>query len=473
MTIQHNHWIDGKDTAPAGGAYLSTLVPATRSAGDEIARGTAEDVNLAVDAASGSWKAWARKSAAERSDVLHGIANAIDANFEQFAELEGAATGKTPAQLKFEIDVSASYFRYYAGIVRSLHGRTIDQGASNHTYTRLEPYGVVAVITPWNLPLNQAARAVAPALAVGNSVILKPSELTSISTLLLGRLAKDAGLPDGVLNILTGTGAEVGGPLTAHPDVRRIAFTGSVATGKHLAGVAAERLIPVTLELGGKSPVVVFADADMDRAISAAVTGIQANSGQICSATTRLLVEESAHDEVVAKVVAKVESLQPGVDFGPIITQPQFDKVLGYFDVAAGEGLKPAVGGGAYTEGRGAAGLYIRPTVYAGVSPASRLAKEEVFGPVLVTIPFKDEADALRLANDSEYGLVASIWTGDLARGIRLAEQIDAGQVGVNGGALTVETPFGGFKNSGYGREKGAEALHDYAQVKSVSISLL
>ncbi len=473
MTIKHNHWIDGKDTAPAGGAYLATLVPATRSAGDEIARGTAEDVSLAVSAASASWKTWARKSAAERSEVLHGIANAIDANFEKFAELESAATGKTAAQLKFEIDMSANYFRYYAGIVRSLHGRTIDQGAANHTYTRLEPYGVVAVITPWNLPLNQAARACAPALAVGNAVILKPSELTSISPLLLGKLAKDAGMPDGVFNILTGTGAEVGGPLVAHPEVRRIAFTGSVATGKHLAGVAAERLIPVTLELGGKSPVVVFADADMDRAIAAAVTGIQANSGQICSATTRLLVEESVHDEVVAKVVAKVESLQPGVDFGPIITEPQFDKVLGYFDVAAGEGLKPAVGGSAYTEGPGAAGLYIRPTVYAGVSPASRLAKEEVFGPVLVTIPFKDEADALRLANDSEYGLVASVWTGDLARGIRLAEQIDAGQVGVNGGALTVETPFGGFKNSGYGREKGVEALHDYAQVKSVSVSLL
>ncbi|HEY3737096.1 MAG TPA: aldehyde dehydrogenase family protein [Jatrophihabitans sp.] len=472
MTTRHNHWINGKDEAPAGGAYLSTLIPATRQSGDEIARGNAEDVERAVDAAAQAWRGWARRTSAERGDVLHAVANAIAAHYDEFVELERAATGKTDAQLKFEIDTSIAYFRYYAGVVRTFGGRTIDAGGSTHTYTRLEPYGVVAIITPWNLPLNQSARAVAPALAVGNAVILKPSEFTSITSVLLGRLASEAGLPDGVLSVVTGTGPEVGAPLVEHPAVRRIAFTGSVATGKHLATVAANRLVPATLELGGKSPVIVFADADMDRAVAAAVTGIQANSGQICSATTRLLVEASVHDEVVARVVERVRALQPGPDFGPIITQAQYEKVLDYFDWASGEGITPAIGGAAYADGPGAAGLFVQPTVYAGVAPDGKLAQEEIFGPVLVTIPFTDEDDAVRIANNTEYGLVGSVWTRDVARGIRIAEQVDAGQIGVNGGALTVETPFGGYKNSGYGREKGVEAMHDYAQVKSVSISL-
>ena len=472
MPTRHDHWIGGKPEEPASGAYLPTLDPTTRQPGDEIAAGSAADVERAVAAAAAAQPAWARRSAAERSELLHQVADAVESGADELIELDRACTGKIAGQLQMEADTSAAYFRYYAGIVRAHHGRTIDQGGGNHTYTRLEPYGVVAVITPWNFPLNQACRASAPALAAGNAVVAKPSEFTSTSTLHLARLATEAGLPDGLLNVVTGTGPDVGSPLAAHPAVRRIAFTGSVATGRHLATIAAGRLVPMTLELGGKSPIVVFADAPRDRAVAAAVTAVAMNAGQVCSATTRLLVEASVHDEVVARVVEAVERLEPGVDFGPMITEAQYHKVLDHFAAARAAGAVPLTGGAAYDDGPAARGLYVRPTVYAGVRPELRIAREEVFGPVLVTMPFTDEADALTLANNTDYGLVASIWSGDVSRALRLAEQIEAGQVAVNGGALTIETPFGGFKQSGYGREKGIDALHEYAQTKTISLSL-
>jgi acyl-CoA reductase-like NAD-dependent aldehyde dehydrogenase len=472
VTVRHEHFVGGKAVAPVGGRYLSTIDPRTRAAGDQIAAGTAEDVDKAVDAAGAAQPGWAHATGAERSEVLHAVADALWRGADELMALERACTGKLDSQLQLEADMSASYFRYYAGILRAVSGRTIDLGLRNHTYTRLEPYGVVAAITPWNLPLNQACRAVAPALAVGNAVVIKPSEFTSTSTLRLAQLATEAGLPDGVLNVITGTGPDAGTPLAAHASVRRIAFTGSVATGRHLATVAAGRLVPLTLELGGKSPLVVFADADLDRAVAAAVSTVAFNAGQVCSATSRLLVDGRVHEEVAARVVDAVGQLEPGVDFGPMITEAQYRKVLEHVAAARTEGVEPATGGGAYDEGPAARGFYVRPTVYVGVSPEVRIAREEVFGPVLVTMPFTDEADALARANDTDYGLVAAVWSGDVARGLRVAEQINAGQVAVNGGALTIETPFGGFKQSGYGREKGTEALLDYAQTKTISLSL-
>jgi aldehyde dehydrogenase (NAD+) len=416
---RHDHWIGGRAVTPTSGTYLPTLDPTTCQPGHEVAAGGLADAECAVAAAAEAQHAWARRPAAERSRLLHLVADAIEAGAEELIALERSCTGKPAFQARRDVEIAAAYFRYYAGIVLAHSGRTIDQGAGTHTYTRLEPYGVVAVITPWNMPLTQACRGVAPALAVGNAAVVKPSEFTSTSTLALAQLSSGAGLPDGVLNVVTGTGADVGTPLAAHPDVRRIVFTGSVATGRYLTSIAGDRIVPMTLELGGKSPLVVFADADLDRAVAAAVHTVVYNAGQICSATTRLLIEGDVHDELPA-----------------------------------------------------AEGQFVRPTVYANVPADALLAREEIFGPVLVTATFADEAQALTLANDTEYGLVASVWSGDLARGLRVAEQIDAGQVAVNGGPLTIETPFGGYKQSGYGREKGLEALSEYAQTKTISVSL-
>ena len=370
MTVRHDHWIGGKAAEPASGRYLGTLDPRTRRSGAEIAAGNADDVESAVAAAGGGAAGVGRDgppSSAPMSCTAWPMPSTL--RRDELIELEQASTGKVTAQARSEVDTAAAYFRYYAGIVRAHGGRTIDQGSRFHTYTRYEPYGVVGIITPWNFPMNQACRGVAPALAAGNAVVLKPSEITSLSSLHLARVATEAGLPDGLLNVVTGTGPDVGTPLVTHPDVARVAFTGSVATGRHLAGLAAERLIPATLELGGKSPVVVFADADLDRAVAACVTAVSMNAGQVCTATTRLLAEASVHDEMVRRIVEGVERLEPGVDFGPMITEPQYDKVLEHFAEAEAAGLTPAVGGSVYADGPGSEGLYIRPTVYAGVSP--------------------------------------------------------------------------------------------------------
>ncbi|MEU9242684.1 aldehyde dehydrogenase family protein [Streptomyces sp. NPDC048385] len=470
MVIRHDHWIDGRATPPDGQAWLATLDPSTRRPGDEIAAGGPADVSKAVAAADRAARAWAGRSPADRGAVLHRIADVVEADAQALMEAERSCTGKVPAQLRLEVEMSAAYFRYYAEVVRAAgQGQVIEQGSGVHTYTRHEPYGVVGVITPWNLPLNQAVRTLAPALAMGNSVVVKPSEYTSVPTLRLAWLASQAGTPDGVLNVVTGTGPQAGEALAADPRVGRLAFTGSVATGRYLSGVTGGGLTPITLELGGRSSLIVFAGADLDRAVAAAVTALAENSGQVCSATARLLVEERVHDEVVDRVVAAAEKLQPATDFGPLITQEQYQKVLGFFADAP---VPPATGGGPFQRGPAARGLYVRPTVYARVPHDARIAREGVFGPVLVTSSFSDEAEALAMANDTEYGLTAAVWSGDLAQGLRIAERIEAGQVSVNGGPLTIETPFGGYKHRGHGREKGLAALYEYAQLKTVSASL-
>ena len=463
-------WIAGRAVAPAGGQYLASYSPVDGELVAEIAQGTPADAAAAAEAAAAAQPAWAALSSAQRSQALLAVAAVLREHFDEFVELEAAETGKLTSHLKFEISNSIEYFEYYAAVVRGLRGQSLEPAAGSFAFVRREPYGVAAVVTPWNAPLNQACRESAPALAVGNTVVIKPSEFTSATTLTLGRLATEAGLPPGVLNVVSGTGPEVGEPLLRRPEVAKIAFTGSVATGRRVALVAAERIVPVTLELGGKSASIVFADANLEAAARAVAQGFTVNSGQVCSANTRLLVERSIHDDLVARVAGIVAEMKAAQNFGPIITPAQFEKVQEYWEIAEKEGAKRVVGGTVAADGDLAKGHYVLPTVYTNVEPSMRLAREEVFGPVLAVTAFDDEDEAVRLANSTEYGLSSGVWTRDLGRALRVASRIQAGQVSVNGGVVNSETPFGGYRNSGLGRVKGIEALNTYTQLKTISM---
>jgi acyl-CoA reductase-like NAD-dependent aldehyde dehydrogenase len=407
--MRHDHWIAGTTMLPNSMRYLPCIDPATLRVNAEVAAGDAADVDAAVRSARSAAPAWASCSAAERGAVLLAIADAMTDDAAELMDLERMETGKVPAQLTLEIQASIDYLRYYAGVARGFSGRTVDGGAGQHIFTRWRPHGVVGVITPWNLPLNQSCRSIAPALAAGNAVVVKPSEFTSRSTLRLAELASAAGLQPGLLNVITGTGAEAGAALVGHGGVDKITFTGSVPTGMDVAATSAARLRPVTLELGGKSPLIVFDDADLDRALDAAVSAAATNSGQVCSATARLLIHEDIYDDFLTRLAAALAALVPGVHFGPMITQSQYEKVLGYFGVARDEGAQLVIGGAPLEDPADGPSRYIAPTLYRDVKPAMRVAREEIFGPVLVALSFAGEKEAVYLANDTEYGLVASI----------------------------------------------------------------
>jgi aldehyde dehydrogenase (NAD+) len=466
--VHYEHWIGGTPTSPKNGGYLESTSPLDGRVVAEIARGEEGDVDAAVQSALAAQPRWAALAPVRRSRILHEISLAIRDQADALVELEIAETGKLRSLASAEVETAADYFEFYASAVRAARSDVIDLGPAQHVFTRNEPYGVIGMITPWNAPITQAARGIAPALAVGNAVVVKPSEHTSATTLELARIGTSLGLPDGTLNVITGYGPEAGTPIVSHAGVSKVCFTGSVATGRAVARLAADRLIPVTLELGGKSPHVIFADADLDRAIAVAARAFTGNGGQVCSAGTRLIVEASVHDQVVAGIVEIVAKLRPGQDLPPMITPETFAKVTGYLEVARAEGARVATGGSAVA----GHDRHVWPTVLTNVTNDMRIAREEIFGPVVSVISFTTEEEAVAISNDTSYGLVAGVWTSNVDRALRMAARLEAGQVFVNDWTANVEAPFGGYKESGYGREKGLESLMEYTRPKSVLIRI-
>jgi acyl-CoA reductase-like NAD-dependent aldehyde dehydrogenase len=468
--------VDGRWSPAGAGPLHDVLDP---SSGEAIARfeeSSAGLVDAAVRSGERAWQgAWARTSPADRGRILLRCAEAVHRHAAALARLESLDTGKPLSQARADIDVSARYLEYYAGACDKLAGQTLSQPAGTFAYTLHEPYGVIAHITPWNAPLSQMMRGVAPSLAAGNAVVVKPSELTPLTTALAAVLLVEAGLPEGLCNVVLGPGSTVGEELVRHPLVQRIAFTGSVATGRHVGRAAADRVVGCNLELGGKSPTIVCADADLPRAAAAGALAVVRNSGQSCFATTRLLVDRTVHDRFVELVAAQLEGLTlgPGLedpDLGPLVSQTQRDRVLSLVEDARADGAHVVAGG---TDGGRSAGWFVAPTLLAGVTSGMPIAQTEVFGPVQSVLAFNDLDEAVRMANDTPYGLSAGVFTADLGRAHRLASALQAGQVQINRyTGAGVEIPFGGYKQSGIGREKGMDALLHYSQVKSVIVAL-
>jgi aldehyde dehydrogenase (NAD+) len=478
VIVPNSNYVAGSFEPISSGETMEVWSPVTGEKAGTVGRSTGADVDRAVRAAADAQPTWGALRPIARARVLSQIAAYIRANVEQFADAEYRQTGKVRHFVGHEIGAAADYFELYAGLCNMPQGERVDIGDDFHCYTRREPYGVVGIITPWNSPLGQLARGLAPALAVGNAVVAKPSEFTSTTSLMLAQAAvEQCGLPAGLFNVVTGRGSEAGAALVGHPLVRKVAFTGSVRAGREIGHIAADRIIPLTLELGGKSANIIFDDADIDAAVRSAVMAIALNSGQVCWAGSRLLVHSPLYDRVLAALaeVAKGFRAGPGPEctMGAITTRAQYDRVRSFFDVAAADGARLLVGGPDVHDPNWGEGWYVPLTIYADVSNDMRIAREEIFGPILSVIPFDTEDAAVTIANDSDYGLLAGIWTTSLSRAHRVAAQIQAGSVSINEYTSgDIELPFGGFKNSGYGKEKGAVALDHYSHLKTVRIRL-
>jgi aminomuconate-semialdehyde/2-hydroxymuconate-6-semialdehyde dehydrogenase len=476
------NYINGELTPPRAGAYLDNVEPATGSAYSRAPDSGNDDVHAAVEAAKAAFEPWAALSPAERSRWLLNLADAIEARFEDFVRAESIDTGK-PIALARAMDIprAAANFRFFATAV--LHSREDVHITDPRTlnYTMRQPRGVAACISPWNLPLYLFSWKVAPALATGNTVVGKPSELTPMTAFMLGRVCAEIGFPPGVLNIVHGLGARAGAALVAHDDVAAISFTGGTATGRTIAAAAAPRFKKCSLELGGKNPVVVFADADMDRAVSTSVRGAFTNQGQVCLCGSRIFVEHSAFDEFVARFIEQTNQLRQGdpldesTQQGAVVSRAHLEKVLGCIARARQEGAIVHCGGerARVSSARCREGYFIQPTVMTNLSATCRTNQEEIFGPLVTITPFRGEAEAVEFANCTPYGLAATVWTSNLDRAHRAAAAIQAGVVWINCWLVRdLRTPFGGMKQSGVGREGGDEALRFFTESKNVCIQL-
>jgi aldehyde dehydrogenase (NAD+) len=474
-------YIDGRFVDAAGGKLFESHNPYLGEPWALIPQGSADDVDRAVRAAHRAFTSgdWPRFTASQRGALLRRLGDLVTRHARDLAEIEVRDNGKLFAEMSAQTAYMAQWYHYYGGLADKIEGAVIPTDKADVcNFSRSEPLGVIAAIVPWNSPLLLTAWKLAPALAAGNTVVIKPSEYTSASVLELMKLVEEAGFPPGVVNVVTGFGGDVGTPLVEHPLVRKVAFTGSDATGQRVYEAAARGLKRVSMELGGKSPNIVFDDAELDNAVKGVVSGIFAATGQTCIAGSRLLVQESIHDEFLERLVTFARTAQMGnpmeatTQIGPVTNVPQLEKILRYIDVAKSEGAKAVLGGMRASRPECGNGWFVEPTIFSGVRNRMRIAQEEVFGPVLAVIPFRDEDEAIAIGNDVVYGLAAGVWTQSIRRALAMSERLHAGTVWVNTyRAVSYLSPFGGYKRSGLGREGGQEMIKEYLQVKSVWIS--
>jgi len=471
----NGEWVDGS-------RKFDTINPATGEVLTQIVEASADDVDRAVKAARYAFEdrtgPWRKMSASERGRLLWRLADLVEKNIDELAELETLDNGKPIFESKFvDMPMVVDVLRYYAGLATKIHGETVNTFESAFTYTLREPVGVVGLIIPWNFPLLLASWKVGPALACGCTIVMKPAEQTPLTTLRFGELAIEAGVPPGVLNIVTG-GPEAGKAIVRHPGIDKIAFTGSTAVGKEIMRSAADTLKRVTLELGGKSPNIVFADSDIDNAVKGVINGIFYGKGEVCNAGSRLFVESKVQDEFVEKLVGRAKKMQPAdpldpkTRMGAIVSQEQMQTVLGYIEVGKKEGAK-LIAGGNRVSVDGSKGFFIEPTIFGGVKNDMKIAQEEIFGPVLATLSFDDVDQVVELANRNQYGLAAAVWTRDVKKAHMVSRQLRAGTVWINTyGLMDAALPFGGYKSSGFGRELGAHAVEHYTELKTVWLNV-